>query len=56
MFEGSKRSSELREAADRFAEGTLKPIVDQVYAFEDAHKAYERSMSGRAKGKVVISV
>lgn len=46
----------LKEAADFFAKGTFKPIVDQTFAFTDVHKAYERSMSGRAKGKVVVKV
>ncbi|GAA5918188.1 hypothetical protein JCM1841_005293 [Sporobolomyces salmonicolor] len=36
--------------------GTLRPIVDETFPFEDALKAYERSQSGRAKGKVVVSV
>jgi hypothetical protein len=27
--------------------GTIKPVVDEVFKFEDALKAYERSMSGR---------
>lgn len=34
--------------------GNLRPIVDSEYAFEDAQRAYERIMSGRAKGKVVV--
>ena len=36
--------------------GKVKPIVDSVYPFEDALKAYERLMTGRATGKVVIKV
>lgn len=34
----------------------MKPLVDSVYAFEDALQAYERLMTGRATGKVVIKV
>lgn len=30
--------------------------MDEIFPFEAALKAYERSMSGRAKGKVVISI
>ncbi|GAA5928890.1 NAD(P)-dependent alcohol dehydrogenase [Sporobolomyces koalae] len=36
--------------------GSIKPILDGTFGFEDAKQAYERSMSGRAKGKVVIRV
>ena len=36
--------------------GKVKPIVGSVYPFEDALKAYERLMTGRATGKVVIKV
>ncbi|TNY19976.1 hypothetical protein DMC30DRAFT_411866 [Rhodotorula diobovata] len=46
----------LDEMAKLVGEGKLRPIVDGVYAFEDAIKAYDRQMSGRAKGKVVIKV
>ncbi|GAA6010794.1 hypothetical protein JCM11491_002949 [Sporobolomyces phaffii] len=35
---------------------SIKPIVDETFEFENAKKAYERSMSGRAKGKVVVRV
>ncbi|EFI28441.1 quinone oxidoreductase [Coprinopsis cinerea okayama7 len=37
-------------------EGKLKPVVDTVYNFEDTLKAYERIMSSRATGKVVVKV
>jgi len=36
--------------------GKIKPLIDSVYAFEDVHNAYERIMTGRAKGKVVVTV
>lgn len=32
--------------------GKIRPLVDSVYEFEDALKAYERILSGRATGKV----
>lgn len=38
------------------APGKVKPRVDSVYPFEDALKAYERLLTGRATGKVVIKV
>ncbi|KAF8968381.1 hypothetical protein BDZ97DRAFT_1916217 [Flammula alnicola] len=38
------------------AEGSLKPIVDSVYEFDDALKAYDRAMTGKATGKIVVKV
>lgn len=38
------------------AEGSIKPIVDSVYEFDDALKAYERILTSRATGKVVVKV
>jgi NADPH:quinone reductase-like Zn-dependent oxidoreductase len=34
----------------------LKPKVDSVFDFKDALKAYERIMTGHARGKVVVKV
>ena len=34
----------------------MRPVVDSVYAFEDALKAYERIQTKRATGKVVVKV
>ena len=36
--------------------GKVKPIVDSVFTFEDVLKGYERVMSSRASGKVVVKV
>lgn len=36
--------------------GKLRPIVDEVYAFEDVHSAYMHLMTGHARGKVVVKV
>ncbi|KAH9915045.1 NAD-P-binding protein [Epithele typhae] len=47
---------DLEAFAKLCEEGKVKPLVDSVFAFEDALKAYERVMTGRATGKVVIKV
>ncbi|GAA5989458.1 hypothetical protein JCM10908_000483 [Rhodotorula pacifica] len=47
---------EMQEMLELIQEGKLKPVVDEVFGFEQALKAYERQKSGRAKGKVVISL
>ena len=36
--------------------GAVQPIVDSVYDFDDVHKAYDRILSSRATGKVVVKV
>lgn len=36
--------------------GKIRPLVDSVHAFEDTKKAYERLLSQRATGKVVVKV
>jgi NADPH:quinone reductase-like Zn-dependent oxidoreductase len=38
------------------AEGKLKPVIDEVFNFEDAPKAYRKLKTGRAKGKIVVRV
>ena len=43
-------------AATWMAEGKVKAVIDQVFAFENAPEAYEKSRTGRAKGKIVINV
>ena len=36
--------------------GKVKPVVDSVFAFEDALKAYERIMARGSTGKVVVKI
>ncbi|TRM64734.1 hypothetical protein BD626DRAFT_567608 [Schizophyllum amplum] len=50
------KEEDLKDMGEMMAAGTLKPVVDSVFAFEDVLKAYERIMSHRAKGKVVVKV
>jgi len=50
------KKTDLEAIARMVSEGKVKPLVDSVYSFDDALKAYEKLMTGRAKGKVVIKV
>ena len=36
--------------------GAVQPIVDSIYEFDDVHKAYDRILSARATGKVIVKV
>ncbi|OJT04698.1 Zinc-type alcohol dehydrogenase-like protein C16A3.02c [Trametes pubescens] len=47
---------DLKEVAKLVEEGKIRPLVDSVYAFEDALKAYERILTNRATGKVIVKV
>ncbi|KAI0639459.1 NAD-P-binding protein [Trametes polyzona] len=47
---------DLKDFARLVEEGKVRPLVDSVFAFEDAPKAYDRLMSKRATGKVVVKV
>ena len=38
------------------ASGSVTPVVDKVYEFEDVKRAYERLRTGRARGKIVVKV
>ena len=45
---------QLREISKLIEEGAIRPVVDKVFAFEQANEALEYVESGRAKGKVVV--
>ncbi|KAG2158438.1 NAD(P)-binding protein [Suillus bovinus] len=47
---------DLAKLRDLMAEGKLKVAVDSVYGFEDVLSAYDRIMTSRATGKVVVKV
>ena len=48
--------SDPKQLKELISEGKLKPVVDAVYEFNDVMAAYERLMTSRARGKVVIKV
>lgn len=49
----AKRMPDFRQMVSSDA---VKPIVDSVFPFDDAPKAYEHLIKGRALGKVVVTV
>ncbi|KAG6919968.1 hypothetical protein DXG01_013317 [Tephrocybe rancida] len=50
------KKERLDDIRKMLAEGLITPPVDSVYDFDDALKAYDRLMSSRATGKVVVKV
>jgi len=36
--------------------GTIKPVTDSVFSFEDALQAYDKLISSKTTGKVIVKV
>ncbi|MBZ9730124.1 NADP-dependent oxidoreductase [Salegentibacter sp. JZCK2] len=49
-------AAQLKEIKTMVEDGDIKPIVDLIYSFEDGVDAYEYLATGRAQGKVIISL
>jgi len=47
---------QLKAIATMVENGAIKPVVDKVYAFANSIEAYTYLATGRAKGKVVVSI
>ncbi|VDB91720.1 unnamed protein product [Peniophora sp. CBMAI 1063] len=50
------KKEDMQAIFDLLAEGKARPLVDSVYPMEDALKAYERLLTKRATGKVVVKI
>lgn len=49
-------TQDLQTLNSLIAAGSLAPVIDSVYPLSNAQQAYERSRSGRSRGKVVIDL
>ncbi|WP_026839733.1 NADP-dependent oxidoreductase [Gillisia sp. JM1] len=49
-------AEQLKEISTMVEDRTIKPIVDLIYSLEDGADAYEYLATGRAEGKVIISL
>ena len=49
-------TDDLNELTELFEKRALVTVVDSEFAFEDIDEAYQRSMTGRAKGKIAINI
>jgi NADPH:quinone reductase-like Zn-dependent oxidoreductase len=49
-------AKQLNDIKRMVEEGTIKPIVDLIYSFEDGINAFEYLATGSAKGKVIITL
>lgn len=48
------KHEDLARLGEWIAAGKIKVVVDEVFEFEDAPKAYEKLRTGRARGKIVV--
>lgn len=46
----------LARIGEWMKEGKIKGVIDEIFQYEDAPKAYGKLKSGRAKGKIVVVV
>ncbi|CAB9502099.1 alkenal/one oxidoreductase, chloroplastic [Seminavis robusta] len=46
----------INAIAENLASGKLKPVIDKVFPFEEAIKAYEYQAGGRAMGKIIVKI
>ena len=49
-------TDDLNELTELFEKRVLKTALDSEFSFGDINEAYQRSMTGRAKGKIAIKV
>ncbi|EXJ91887.1 hypothetical protein A1O3_00437 [Capronia epimyces CBS 606.96] len=56
LHQGQINLESLGKAAGLIAEGKLKPVIDSVYEMEDVLQGYEKLVSRRARGKVIVHV
>ena len=52
----ANKAQDFEQLAAWMAEGKIKTVIDQAFAFEDAPKAFEKLRTGRAKGKIIVNV
>ncbi|KAG6358901.1 hypothetical protein INS49_012421 [Diaporthe citri] len=48
------KHEDLARLGEWIAAGKIKVVVDEVFEFEDAPKAYEKLRTGRARGKIIV--
>jgi NADPH:quinone reductase-like Zn-dependent oxidoreductase len=47
---------QLAEIGDLFKVGSIRPVIDKVFTFDQAREALAYLEKGRAKGKVVVQM
>jgi len=50
----SPNGNQLKELAKLYESGSIKPVIDKAFSFEDSIQALDYLSKGRAKGKVIV--
>ena len=56
VIDAALKREDLAYLADLIQEGTLKPVIDKTFPFNETPRAFEYLASRRAKGKIVIKL
>lgn len=50
----SPNGDQLKKLVKLYESGSIKPVIDKTYKFDESIQALEYLSKGRAKGKVVV--
>lgn len=50
------KAEDLKQLAEWAKEGKIRAVIDTLFEFDDAPKAFEKLKTGRTKGKIVVHV
>jgi len=56
LMQVKNKAKDFEQLAKWMKDGKVKAVIEETYGFQDAVKAYEKSRSGRTKGKIVVRV
>lgn len=56
LFTTSTNAEDLSIIGDMIEQGDVEPVIDSVYPLEEVQAAFEKSVSGRARGKIVLEM
>ena len=56
VFFMSPSGEQLAQIGALAEQGIIKPLIDKTFSLDDAQAAFDYSQSGRAKGKIVVTV
>jgi NADPH:quinone reductase-like Zn-dependent oxidoreductase len=51
-----KRPEDWQELEKLYAEGKLKPFIENIFSLENAADAFELAVNGKPRGKIIVSV
>ncbi|RYP49265.1 hypothetical protein DL768_004988 [Monosporascus sp. mg162] len=53
---GKSRHEDLARIAEWMAEGKVKAVIDETFAYKDVPEAYRKLKTGHARGKIIVRV